>query len=92
MIELLFLTSFWIWGVFTLFHKGFLLARVGDFFCNKVGNEICKPIFACPPCMASIHGTIFYIYFLPNGGFDNWVVFCVALVGINFIIKEFLYE
>jgi len=51
-----------------------------------------KPLFACPYCMGSFHGTIIYFTFLPDNGFFWWPVFCICLTGALFMLKQFIYE
>lgn len=61
---LLIITAFWCFGVKTLFSEGFLLERVGDWAWEK-SEFLSKPLFQCPPCMASIHGISSYLIFVP---------------------------
>lgn len=89
--------SLWCWGVFTLFHEGYLLERVGNILRKEddnspprmLGTWFTKPLFDCPPCMGSIHGFIFGVYAF---GF-SWTVpaFMICLCGLNFIVKSLLY-
>jgi len=92
-ILLLILTSLWIWG----FHGFF---QLNDFFTGKYSRFelpifIRKPLFDCPPCMSSIHGTISYFLFTDYPSYHAitlWIAFCFCLCGLNYIIKEHLYE
>jgi hypothetical protein len=48
-----------------------------------------KPLFDCPPCMASVHGT--WIHFILGGTLFWWPFFVLALCGAMVIITvEFL--
>lgn len=88
-LQLTVITSIWIWGVFALFDEGNLLWGVRKVCEATLGTTICKPIFCCPYCMASIHGGLIGLYYY---GFQIEVialVFCVC--GLNFIIKTILY-
>lgn len=52
-----------------------------------------KPLFACPYCMASVHGSIiFFVFLLPLLGFWGWIPFCVCLCGLNYVITQFFTE
>jgi len=102
-ILLLILGTCWCWGVFTLFHEGYILERLGNKFrkykhwagpkCLQEGYKgtwYSKPLFDCPPCMASVHGFLvsaiyyeFHIY--------PMLAYMICLCGLNFVIKSILY-
>lgn len=79
----------WIAGVWTAFKPGMILGDIGDWLeyyakllLGKEGGEyVCKPLFRCPPCMASIHGT--YVWFAVDGGWWGLVPYCICLCGAN---------
>lgn len=49
-----------------------------------------KPLFACPYCMASVHGTIiFFLFMLGTFSVMFWIPFCICLCGLNYIIYQF---
>lgn len=57
------------------------------------GEFYSKPLFTCPPCMASVHSTYFYAFFLSLIGFSwQWLLFyplyVLILCGLNFIISS----
>jgi hypothetical protein len=55
-------------------------------------KSILKPIFACPTCMASVHGTaIFFAFVLGYLPLIMWPVWCICLCGLNFIIQNIIY-
>lgn len=112
-ILLLILTSLWIFGFRALFQEDMILERLGDKLWGETHKSpsdlvplkkgwlpewICKPLFQCPPCMSSIHGT--YSFFLL---FDHqhltlidtiglWVAFCICLCGLNYLITKIALE
>lgn len=52
-----------------------------------------KPVFACPPCMASLHGSvIFFIMLYPVTGILLWIPFCICLCGLNYFLTQFFVE
>lgn len=52
-----------------------------------------KPLFACPYCMASIHGTIiFFAFVLGYLPLIMWVPFCICLCGLNYFLTQFFTE
>lgn len=84
------INSLFIWGINCLFEDGFLLAGVGKVLRKTFGSIICRPLFDCPPCQSSVWGVTFYVI-----AYDlTWIVipYCICLCGLNFIIKEILYE
>jgi hypothetical protein len=81
----------WVWGFFALFNSRYLLGGVHAWLEGKTNYKVMKPIMACPPCMASLHGTIIYVIMFPGFNVLQWIVFVIVLMGANFLIKEFLY-
>lgn len=52
-----------------------------------------KPVFACPACMASLHGSaIFFILLYPVTGILPWIPFCICLCGVNYFVTQFFVE
>ena len=90
MIEHLIITVAFIWGVHAIFEYPFLLCKQGEFIDRYLYKWIRKPLYRCPVCMSSIHGTYFYLYF-DGQTIMGWIVFVFAVCGINFLIVEFLY-
>ena len=48
-----------------------------------------KPFYNCLPCMASVYGSLFYLYLI---GF-TWAVlpYCIALCGLNSLVSKLYY-
>ena len=86
-IELLLITSLWIWGV----HGFFQLSGLSEGL-NWLPSKITKPLWDCPPCQSSVHGTISFALFHHDINLFLWPVFVFCLCGLNYIIKEHLYE
>lgn len=60
---------------------------------HKWQQNILKPLFACPYCMASVHGTvIFFICLFGSFGLYWWPPFCICLCGLNYMINSILPE
>jgi len=51
---------------------------------------ILKPFFLCPPCMASVWGTIYYITINPMPSIHGWFAHCVLVCGLNVIISHLM--
>lgn len=88
-IELLFITSMWIWGFHAFFELSGLSNAVNS---TKMPNWLKKPLFDCPPCQSSFHGTFAFIMFHGELHLLLWPIFCICLCGLNYVIKEHLYE
>lgn len=88
----------WIWGVHCLFADGYILSKFADYFRVEIPDSTpesyaatwySKPLFDCPPCMASFHGGIIGVCFI---GFHPSVIpYMVCLCGLNFIVKTILF-
>lgn len=90
LIQLLFIGVAWTWGVHVIFQKDYLLEGAGKLLRKTLPELLSRPLFDCPVCMSSIHGSL--IFFI-LGGFTWKLVFVyvICLAGINFIIVEYLY-
>lgn len=89
-IQYLIIGSLWCYGVYALFDYDHLFGPLGDWIESKLGENWIRPLFACPPCMSSVHGiTIGFIVF----GI-SWIIFpyIICLCGLNFIIKNIIFE
>jgi hypothetical protein len=88
-IILLIIACNWCFGIFTPFHEGYILESIGDRIRSVIGKQLSKPIFGCPPCMASIHGAAIGLFWW---GIDLRVIpFMICLCGLNFIIKNIIF-
>ena len=90
MIEWIFLTVLFIWGVHAIFEYPFIFWRQGEWLDRYIPKMIRKPLYRCPVCMSSIWGTYFFLY-SDQSGIMNWIVFVFAVCGVNFLIVEYLY-
>lgn len=67
-------------GIWTAFGKGMILGWLGDIFERRLPEALCKPLFECPPCMASTYGSA--VWLLTGGSVDLWwIAFVLALSG-----------
>lgn len=82
----LFVASLMCVGIWNLFHKGMILGWLGDIWERRLPEAINKPLWSCPPCLASVHGT--WIWFYLGGDAMMWVPFCLALSGLNKLLSD----
>jgi hypothetical protein len=89
----LLLSSFWIWGFNYAFQEGEILGRPGDWIRNKWPDWVLSPTIECPKCMASIHGTFWYLYaFWDQYNFIHHTLFVVALCGLNEVLYQIMKD
>lgn len=84
------LASLLIFGIWTLFEKGMLLGWLGDKLWSLWPEPISKPIFACGPCMSSTWGSLFW--FVTGGTTEHWLIFIIALCGLNRLLSSNLHK
>lgn len=84
---LLALSSLWCLGLNSLFQENMILEKLGQLFDEMLPAWVNKPLWRCPPCMASFHGTVVYFCAL-SSEYDLWLwlPFVVCLAGLNYII------
>jgi hypothetical protein len=52
------------------------------------GVFLSKPLFICPPCMASVHGIYFFILF-SNYNLIYLPFYCLILCGLNYGLQKY---
>lgn len=77
----------WIWGIHCLFSEGYLFEGVGKWLNDKFPYWICDPLFACPTCQSSVHGSLIFFLFVKMP-LMWWPLYCITLCGINFLINK----
>lgn len=95
------IASAWCVGSHTLAVKLLIeeaFATTSEQFWDSLSRKqklIHKPLWACPACMASVHGTVMYFaYTAPHTGYNLilWITFCVCLCGLNYFVSQFFVE
>lgn len=71
----------WIWGFNYTFLTGEIFGLIGDLGRRNLNENVIKPIYDCPYCMSSIHGTTFFILFLRDYPWWMWIIFCFVVCG-----------
>lgn len=95
-LSLLVLSGFWCIGFHVVIKNAIL--EFGNYIAFELWWDdlprwkrlIFKPLFACPYCEASIHGTA--IHFLTGGSVVMWPIFCICLCGFNYLLSQFINE
>jgi hypothetical protein len=91
-LTMLSISVFWIWGFYCIFNTKFLLGWVHAWLEHFTNHKVMKPLMSCPPCMSSLHGAFLYWGLFDQFNLLQFVFFIVLLTGINFLIKEFIYQ
>lgn len=78
---------FWIFGIKAIFSPGMIFEKAGDWIDRKLG-WYAKPLIGCVTCMASVHGTAYYVFVYQ--GDIYYLVYIIALAGVNYIIANIL--
>ena len=55
---------------------------------QKIANYLCKPLFDCPPCMASVWGLIGWFYFVTD---LHLIPYLLILCGLNALMSKMFY-
>jgi len=86
-LKVLLVALCWVWGVNYTFKTGEIFGKIGDWGRDKLPDWLITPLYDCPLCMASFHGSAFYWVFLQQGVL-LWVVFCFAICGASAIVDK----
>lgn len=78
-------------GIWNLFQKGMLLGDLGTYLEKKLPNQLLKPFFLCPACMASIWGTVLF-FLVVKVEIVYWPFFCLAVSGLAKLTFDKLYS
>lgn len=77
-------------GIWNAFAPGMIFGWLGSIWDRRLPEALQKPIYSCLPCMASVHGTWFWI--LAGGDLTWWLPFVLALSGANRIVAGTLLK
>lgn len=80
------LAALWIWGIYFMCRRGQIFVDIGNVGKKVLPKWLQKPLFLCPMCMSSIHGTLIYVVSPMHYNFWLHALFLVTLCGLNVII------
>jgi len=75
-------------GVHCLTREGMILEKVANYIRLYIGEFWCKPLFDCPPCMASVWGLLGWFYLTPSLAI---VPYLLVLCGVNALTSKMFY-
>lgn len=87
MIEDIIRCSLMIAGINATTWPTMIFERQADWLIVRLPYWICKPLFECIICMASIWGTIFFLSEISNFDIISYIKFIFAVAGLNTIIN-----
>jgi len=80
-VEISFVLSLLCLSIFVITREGMAFNIVRNWFNSIITNKSArKPFFECPPCMASVWGTVFYLIIYHND-WKEWLV-CVLIASV----------
>lgn len=78
--------AFWCWGFHNAFKDGEVLGGPGNWLRAHLPDWALDPTIECPICQASVHGTIWFVIWVPEFSFLPWIMFIIAISGFNYVI------
>lgn len=78
-------TCMFIFGLHCLLRPGYIFGFFGEVLDALLPEWVSKPLFMCPPCMASIYGISSYVM-LVHRSVGECFVFVICLAGLNYIM------
>jgi hypothetical protein len=76
-------------GVHCLTREGMLFEQAANYIRLYVGEFWSKPLFDCPPCMASVWGLLGWFYLTPSLAI---VPYLLVLCGVNALTSKMYYH
>lgn len=83
--------GFWCWGFYNAFGDGEIFGGIGKVLRKTLPSYIQDPIFECPICMVSTHGTIWFLI-LNDWSFLPWILFIVSVSGFNYCLSKMQHD
>jgi len=93
LLQLLLIANAFIILGFHLATKEGMILHFVEKACNRIPDFWCKPIYACPTCMASAHSTYLFIpiAYICQISFWLYPIYILALAGLSTIVYK-IYE
>lgn len=96
LILCLFVNELIILGIYAATDDGMIFEFVGDFFVWALGDKWSKPFTECLPCMASVHGSWFWllVYGFPGSIHETlWsFAYIFALCGMGLVASKLVVK
>lgn len=90
MLEKIVITSLCITLIHVSMMEGMVLFKLRQRMDPFFPYWIQKPLYECLPCMCSYWGTILYFWFTGEYNLQGFIVFVLAVGGVNTIISVFI--
>lgn len=77
-------------GLYASCRPNMIFHHVGYLISTKLPEWVRKVTIGCPPCMSSLWGTSYYLFF--NGFEWKLILFVFCLCGLNFLATQLFQE
>ena len=78
----------WQWGFAYAFKPGEIFGAAGDWMRARWPEFVTEPLFDCPYCLSSVHGSIFFWLFLSAYPLIMWPILICCLTGLSDLVKK----
>lgn len=75
-------------GIHCVTREGMIFGAVADYIRDCIGEYSSKPLFDCPPCMASVWGIAGWFYSHPE---IHIIPYLLILCGVNALVSKLFY-
>lgn len=75
-------------GIHCVTRDGMVFGPIAEYIRALVGDFSAKPLFDCPPCMASVWGFLGWFYLTPGLAL---LPYLLVLCGVNALISKLYY-
>lgn len=72
-------------GWWNAFQPHMIFGWLGKIWDRRLPEMLQKPLYSCPPCLASTIGSA--VWFYSGGSLEWWLPYVLALSGVNRIIS-----
>lgn len=95
MIEAIVIGALFVLGIYAAMGEEMILHWLKVALESATNNRVLKclrpALYECPICMASIWGTIAWV-FMGYGISELWILYVVAIAGLNYIVVNAISE
>lgn len=87
MISLITITALALYATGPLQEPGMLLHPLRRWLnARRISSYISKPLYGCPPCMASVWGSLVWFFFGIDFLSIQWPLFVLATSGLTYLL------
>lgn len=91
MLEKVFLTSFFVFGIWITMQEGMIFDRLGNWIKDKFPDYVYTPTAGCPICATPWYGSLIY-WIVWGSSVKEWILVIIPAMGLATIIIKFLNQ